>query len=322
MNKYKNTLLELYAAMYRIRYVEEEIAKRYPEGKMRCPTHLSTGQEAVPAALSLIFRNEDFAVSTHRAHAHYLAKGGDLKKMLAEIYGKKTGCSKGRGGSMHLIDLSKNFMGSSAIVANSIPIGVGLALSALIKKEKRVSYVFFGDGAVEEGVFYESLNFSIVKKLPVIFICENNFYSVYSSLKERQPINRKIYKMAKAIGVKSFFYKTDDVYKLFKFLKKKINIKKNISGPLFFEFETYRWREHCGPNFDNSIGYRKESEFKKWKKKDPLLKLQKKLISLNFSLEAIQKKTKLEVLKAFEFAEKSKFPNNKKDLIETNVYAK
>jgi pyruvate dehydrogenase E1 component alpha subunit len=128
--------------------------------------------------------------------------------------------------------------------------------------------------------------------------------------------------MAKAIGVKSFFYKTDDVFKLFKFLKKKINIKKNISGPLFFEFETYRWREHCGPNFDNSIGYRKESEFKKWKKKDPLLKLQKKLISLNFSLEAIQKKNKLEVLKAFEFAEKSKFPNNKKDLIETNVYAK
>lgn len=317
----KNILLKLYAEMYRIRHVEEEIARRYHEGKMRCPTHLSIGQEAVPAALSQIFRKKDFAVSTHRAHAHYLAKGGDLKKMLAEIYGKKTGCSKGRGGSMHLIDLSKNFMGSSAIVGNSIPVGVGLALSASIKKEKKISYVFFGDGAVEQGVFYESLNFAIVKKLPVIFICENNLYSVYSPLKVRQPLNRKIYKMAQAIGIKSFFFKTNDVFKLFKFLENKIIINKNNLGPLFFEFETYRWREHCGPNFDNDIGYRKKSEFQKWFKKDPLLLLKKKLISAQFSYTQIEKRIQLEVSKAFKFADASEFPNNK-DLSLKNVYAK
>ena len=140
--------------MYRIRAVEQEIAKRYHEGKMRCPTHLSVGQEAVPAAFSEIVLKNDFAVSSHRGHAHYLAKGGNLKAMIAEIYGKKTGCSKGKGGSMHLNDLSVNFMGTSAIVGNSIPIGVGLALAAKIKKTKQISFIFHGDAAVEEGVFF------------------------------------------------------------------------------------------------------------------------------------------------------------------------
>ena len=129
--------------MYRIRSVEEEISKRYSEGKMRCPTHLSIGQEAVPSAFSQIVKKNDFAVSSHRGHAHYLAKGGNLKSMLAEIYGKKTGCSGGKGGSMHLIDLAVNFMGTSAIVGNSIPVGVGLGMSAKIKNTKQVSFIFF-----------------------------------------------------------------------------------------------------------------------------------------------------------------------------------
>lgn len=155
--------------MYRTRSIEEEIAKRYHEGRMRCPTHLSVGQEAVPAAFSQLVQKKDFAVSSHRGHAHYLAKGGNLKSMIAEIYGKKTGCSKGKGGSMHLIDLSVNFMGTSAIVGNSIPIGVGLGLSAKIKKTKQISFIFFGDGAIEEGVFYESINFATVKKTSCYF---------------------------------------------------------------------------------------------------------------------------------------------------------
>ena len=133
---------------------------------MRCPTHLSIGQEAVSAAFSEVVNKKDFAVSSHRAHVHYLAKGGNLKKMIAEIYGKKTGCSKGKGGSMHLIDLDVNFMGSSAIVGNSIPIGTGLALSAKINNTNQKSFIFFGDGATEQGVFYESINFAAVKNLP------------------------------------------------------------------------------------------------------------------------------------------------------------
>ena len=199
-----NILKKLYKFTYKARIVEEEIANRYKDGKMRCPTHLSIGQEAVSAALSLIIRKKDFSVSSHRAHLHYLANGGSLKRMIAEIYGKKSGCSKGKGGSMHLIDLSRNFMGSSAIVGNSIPVGVGLALSSIIKKQSSLTYVFFGDGATEEGVFFESINFALVKKLPVIFICENNLYSVYSPLKDRQTKNRRIYKMVQGMGLKRY----------------------------------------------------------------------------------------------------------------------
>jgi len=169
---------ELLFQMKRIRRVEEQIAARYPEGRMRCPTHLSTGQEAVAAAVGKALRRDDLAVSGHRAHAHYLGKGGDLKAMIAEIYGKVGGCSRGRGGSMHLIDVSVGFEGSTAIVANSIPVGVGMALAAKLKKSGQVSCVFFGDGAVEEGVFYDSVNFAVVKQLPVLFLCENNLYSV------------------------------------------------------------------------------------------------------------------------------------------------
>src|SRR3990172_8211928 len=153
--------------MKRIRRVEEEIAARYAEWKMRCPTHLSIGQEAVAAAVGSVLQRDDFAVSGHRAHAHYLGKGGNLRAMIAELYGKATGCSRGRGGSMHLIDLAVGFEGSTAIVSNSIPVGVGLALAAKLKETGQISCVFFGDGAVEEGVFYESVNFAAVKKLPV-----------------------------------------------------------------------------------------------------------------------------------------------------------
>ncbi|MDC3401339.1 thiamine pyrophosphate-dependent dehydrogenase E1 component subunit alpha [Candidatus Pelagibacter ubique] len=305
----KKIITELFKEVFRTRTVEEEIAKRYKDGHMRCPTHLSIGQEAVPAALSLIMRKNDFAVSSHRAHAHYLAKGGSLKRMIAEIYGKETGCSKGKGGSMHLIDLKSNFMGSTAIVGNTIPIGVGLGLSSIIKKKNQFSFIFFGDGAVEEGVFYESVNFAVVKKLPVVFICENNFYSVYSPLKVRQPKNRKIYKMVKAMGIKSFYNESDDPYAIYEYIKKKINFKDLNSGPYFFEFKNYRWREHCGPNFDNDIGYRQKNEFKKWIKKDSLLKIRKKLNFLSSKkVNMIEKKIKIEVIKAFEYAEKSKFP--------------
>ena len=297
--------------MYRIRSVEEEIAKRYHNGKMRCPTHLSIGQEAVPAAFSLLASKKDFAVSSHRGHAHYLGKGGNLKSMIAEIYGKETGCSKGKGGSMHLIDLSVNFMGTSAIVGNSIPIGVGLGLSAKIKNTKQISFIFLGDGAVEEGVFYESINFATVKKLPVIFICENNLYSVYSPLSVRQPKNRSISKMVNAIGPKALSCDGNDVLKVYNTIEKAISNTKKGKGPFFLEFFTYRWLEHCGPNYDNDIGYRTEDEFEKWKKKEPIHRLRKKIRKqLSPNLVSIENQIKKEIISAFSFAEKSQFPKN------------
>ena len=171
----KRIKIQLFEMMLKIRLVEEEIVKRYSSSQMRCPTHLSIGQEAVPAALGLNVTNKDYAISTHRGHGHYIGKGGNIRSMIAEIYGKSTGCSKGRGGSMHLIDRKVGFMGTSAIVGNSIPVGVGFGLSSKIKKTNQISCVFFGDGATEEGAYYESLNFAVLKKLPVLFICENNF---------------------------------------------------------------------------------------------------------------------------------------------------
>ena len=306
----KNKLpIKLYKEMYRIRSTEETIAQKYHEGQMRCPTHLSVGQEAVPAAFSQLVKKDDFTVSSHRGHAHYLAKGGNLKSMIAEIYGKKTGCSKGKGGSMHLIDLSVNFMGTSAIVGNSIPIGVGLGLSAKIKNTKQISFAFFGDGAIEEGVFYESINFATVKKLPVIFICENNFYSVYSPLDVRQPKGRSISKMVSAIGPKVLSCDGNDVFQVYKTINKAIQKTRNGEGPFFLEFFTYRWLEHCGPNYDNSLGYRKKKDFDNWKKKDPIIKLRKK-ISKKFypTLKNIEQEVDKEIINAFNFAEKSPFP--------------
>ena len=304
--------INLLKVMMRIRAVEEKIAAEYNQQKMRCPTHLSIGQEAVPSAISSCINKNDFAVSTHRGHAHYLAKGGDLKAMIAEIYGKETGCSKGKGGSMHLIDTKVGFMGTSAIVGNSIPVGVGLALSSKLKKSDQICVVYLGDGAVEEGVFYESLNFAILKDLRVLFVCENNLYSVYSSLDVRQPKNRKIASMVKAIGVNSEQGDGNNLEECVNISTHAIKTIRREAGPFFLEFATYRHREHCGPNFDNNIGYRTEEEFETWKSKDPIKEYQNRLLKLGIcchkDLQDFAEVIENEIELAFEFAEKSNFP--------------
>lgn len=315
----KNFLVEkLYREALRIRNVELEISRRYSSNQIRCPVHLSVGQEGIAAACALVMKKLDFAVSTHRGHAHYLAKGGDLKKMIAEIYGKVTGCSKGIGGSMHLMDLNVNFMGSSAIVGNSIPVGVGLGLSAKLKKKKQISYVFFGEGATEQGVFYESINFAIIKKLPVIFICENNLYSVYSDLKYRQPKTRKIYQLVKSFGIQTYKCDGNNVLDSYNTLVKARKFLLKKEQPVFIEFSTYRWLEHCGPNYDNDLKYRSKKEFNFWKKKDPIKKL-KRYLKKNFSHEKAEKTINNEINNAFKFALRSKFPSK---ISEADVYAK
>lgn len=309
-----NTLLalKLYSYMYRIRAVEEEIANRYPQGKMRCPVHLSVGQEAIPAVFTDCIQTTDFAISTHRGHAHYLAKGGNLNAMIAEIYGKSTGCAKGKGGSMHLIDLAVNFMGTSAIVGNSIPVGVGLALSAQLKSTDQISCIFLGDGAIEEGVFYESVNFAAVRKLPVLFICENNTYSVYSPLSVRQPNGRSIANMVEAMGISVATGEGSNLLSCHKIMTDSVNAVRAGKGPYFLEFATYRWREHCGPNFDNDIGYRTQEEFLAWKERDPLVYLEKLWNQSTPEVQQVVSEIKLAVNRelelAFEAAESAPFP--------------
>ena len=284
------------------------------------------GQEAVPAALSVCLNEQDYAVSTHRGHAHYLAKKGNLDKMIAEIYGKKSGCSGGKGGSMHLIDKEVGFMGTSAIVGNSIPVGVGLGLAQKLNNNQNISCIFLGDGAVEEGVFYESLNFAALKNLPVLFICENNFYSVYSPLSVRQPKNRKIYSLAKSLGAKTFFCDGNDAIQSYKVLTEVIGQMKNEScATWFLEFQTYRWREHCGYQYDNDLGYRTNEEFQTWKKKDPILLFENSVQEIfpEFDKEYVSKVEKnlsLEINNAFEKAKYDPFPEEFEKY--KNVYAK
>lgn len=298
--------------MKRIRFVEEEIARHYPENKMRCPTHLSVGQEAVAAAVGLALRRSDLAVSGHRAHAHYLGKGGSLPAMLAEIYGKATGCARGKGGSMHLIDEAAGFMGSTAIVAGTVPVGVGLGYGIKLKRTEQVSCVFLGDAVVEAGVFFESVNFAVLKKLPVLFVCENNLYSVYSPLSVRQPEGRRIHEMVRGLGIPAEHGDGNDARAVYRMACEALEAIRAGGGPRFLEFSTYRWREHCGPFYDNDIGYRTESEFLEWKAREPIGRLQAELVAGGVSAEVILQMDAdiaREVGEAFDFADSSPFPD-------------
>jgi pyruvate dehydrogenase E1 component alpha subunit len=308
-----NLLRKMFYTMLRIRLTEETIACRYSEWKMRCPTHLCTGQEAVPAAAGIVLRENDLILSSHRAHGHYLAKGGDLNKMIAEIYGKATGCTAGKGGSMHLIDRKAGFMGSTSIVGGTIPVAVGLGLSIKLNGTDRVSCVFFGDGAIEEGVFYESINFAALKELPVLFVCENNLYSVYSPLRVRQPESRDICRMVDAMGVLAEYGDGNNAVEVYNKMDRAVKDIRQGSGPRFFQFATYRWREHCGPNFDNDLGYRTEEEYLAWKKRDPLKLLASQALDEAIlsrdDIEEMEVSIQEEVDQAFDFAEKSPFPD-------------
>ncbi len=270
-------ILDAYAAILRIRMVEERIAAVYGEQEMRCPVHLSIGQEAVAVGTCRALRPDDYAVSAHRSHAHYLAKGGDLDAMIAELYGKDAGCCHGKGGSMHLIDVKAGFMGAVPIVGSTIPIGVGLGFASALKKEARVTAVFFGEGSTEEGVFSEAVNFAVLKKLPVVFVCENNLFSVYSPLSVRQPPGRQVFEHAASYGLPSFQADGNDVQGVEALVAQAAARARAGEGPTFLEFMTYRWREHCGPNYDDHLGYRDEAEFASWKARDPVAVLQARL---------------------------------------------
>ncbi|MBR9791077.1 MAG: thiamine pyrophosphate-dependent dehydrogenase E1 component subunit alpha [Gammaproteobacteria bacterium] len=307
-----NALLEHYRNTLRIRRVEEAIAARYSEQQMRCPTHLSIGQEAAAVGVSACLTVSDKAYSSHRAHAHYLAKGGSLNALIAELYGKQTGCTGGRGGSMHLTDLSAGFVASTAIVGNSIPLAVGNALHQQVQKLDEISVSYFGDGATEEGAFYESANFAAVRKLPVLFVCENNRYSVYSPLSVRQPQSRSIVTLAKAIGLNTAEVDGNDVEQVAAATAELVNGIRNGRGPALIECHTYRHREHCGPNFDDDLGYRPEDDVVHWLARDPVTLLQQKLLDLGVSaqqLETLDETIRSEIASAFEFAQAADFPN-------------
>jgi len=298
--------------MRRIRSVEEHIAARYTEQEMRCPTHLSSGQEAVSAAIGTILRTTDLAVSGHRAHAHYLAKGGDLNAMIAEIYGRVTGCARGKGGSMHLIDEAVGFMGSTAIVGGTVPVGVGLAYSLMLKGSDDIVCIFLGDAVVETGVFFESLSFAALKKLPVLFVCENNFYSVYSPLSVRQSNVKRIHEKVAGFGVYTDEGDGNDAMSIHQTMSKAVAHIRSGNGPAFLEFETFRWREHCGPNYDDDLGYRPDQFIEEWNGREPIANYERQAITSGLftetDIDLMQSDIDGEIASAFEFARASDFP--------------
>jgi pyruvate dehydrogenase E1 component alpha subunit len=267
---------------------------------MRCPVHLSIGQEAVAVGTCAALTASDEALSGHRSHAHYLAKGGSLPRMIAEMMGKAEGCASGLGGSMHLIDRSCGFRGAVPIVGSTIPIAVGLAFQHKLDRDGRVVAVFFGEGATEEGVFHESLNFAVLKKLPVLFVCENNLYSVYSPLHVRQPHNRSLLELGRAHGAEAASADGNDVEAVFESVSAGVARARVGEGPTLFEFPTYRWREHCGPNFDNRLGYRTEEEYLAWKSRCPLALCQARHPELD--IETRQREIEAEIDAAFTWA--------------------
>lgn len=317
------TLRQLYHEMLRIRLVEDKIAELYPEQEMRCPVHLCIGQEAIAAGVCAGLSRDDYVLSGHRSHGHYLAKGGDLKAMMAELYGKATGCSRGKGGSMHLVDLSVGFLGATPIVGSTIPIAVGAAFGSVMQGEQRVTVAFFGDAAVEEGVFHESLNFAVLKGLPVVFVCENNLYSVYSRISVRQPEGREIFRLVQAHGVDSYQGDGNDVMEVYRLAGRAVQRAREGRGPAFLEFKTYRWREHCGPYYDDHLGYRPDGELENWEQRCPIERFKVRLLKdgvlCNQDVEEMRCEIEAEIEEAVVFARESPFPEDQ--LLLEHVYA-
>lgn len=299
-------LLRFYFEMTRIRNCELKISELYHEQKMRCPIHLCVGQEAVPVGISEHLKVTDKVFSNHRSHGHYLAKGGDMNAMIAEFYGRATGCANGKGGSQHLIDLNCSFMGSAPILASTISVAVGSAWAAKLNHSSDITVCYFGDGATEEGVFYESLNFAKLKNLNVLFVCENNLYSVHTKAEDRRPKQTSILDQVSSFGISSIKCDGNDVVKISEITKDIVKEMRINPNPHFIEANTYRWLEHCGPNNDATIGYRTQEEIDFWKKMDPLDKLKKVLHQ--GELQTIEEAVNVEIEQAFKFADESPFP--------------
>lgn len=300
-------LTRFYRSLYRIRRVEEEIVRIYPSDKIKSPVHLSIGQESVAVGLCEALEARDVLFGTYRGHALYLAKGGDLKAMMAELYGKQDGCARGKAGSMHLVDTAANMMGTSAIVATTIPQAVGYALAMRMQGRDSVVAVVFGDGAVEEGVFHESMNFAALKRLPLLFVCENNFYAIYSRITDRQP-TPDLCARAESYGMPASLIEgspTDEVYEK---ARAAVAAIRAGGGPQFLECTTYRWRDHVGPGEDRYLDYRPDRELDDWIARDEVARLGALLEPAE--RQSLESTIEEEIAAAISFAEASPFPGD------------
>lgn len=304
----KEKLAEMLFKMYKIRLFEGTIKNLYFQDLITGPLHLYIGEEAVAVGACSALRKNDYVVSSHRGHGHCIAKGGNLKKMMAELLGKETGYCKGRGGSMHLADQEIGLLASSGIVGGGIPIAVGASFSSQYRESGQVTLSFFGDGATNQGSFHESLNLAALWKLPVVFVCENNLYAITVSVSRSLPI-RNIADRAVSYGMPGATVDGMDILAVYEVVKKAVKVAREGKGPSLIECKTYRFEGHW---VGDPIVYRTEDEVKDWKRKDPIAKFEKILQEKKgFSqdeLRDVKGQAQQQIEEAVEFAKENPFP--------------
>jgi TPP-dependent pyruvate/acetoin dehydrogenase alpha subunit len=296
----------LYSQLRYVRRVEEEIARIYPSDKIKSPVHLSIGQEAASVGVCDVLRADDIVSGSYRGHATYLAKGGDLNAMMAELYGKATGCASGKGGSMHLVDIAHYILGASAVVGTTISVTAGYALALKREGKGRLAVSFFGDGATEEGAFYECLNFAVLHALPLLFVCENNFFAIHSPQSRRWGAP-ELLRRVEGFGMPVAQETQSDVLRIRELAADLVErCRQPGSGPAFLEIQCYRWKEHVGPGDDYDAGYRSRADLAPWVDSDPIARLGAQLDSP--LRERIDAQIEARIAAAVAFAESSPVP--------------
>jgi TPP-dependent pyruvate/acetoin dehydrogenase alpha subunit len=313
----KDFLLSLYQMMIRIRFCEESFVPPILDGTIKCPVHLYSGQEAIAVGVSANLTHSDKVFGNHRSHGHFLAKGGPVSQLVAEVFCKESGCSRGRGGSMHLVDPSIGFLGAAPIVAGTVSLALGAALGNKIKGNDSIAVTYFGDGATGEGVLYEAMNFASIYKLPLLFVCENNYYATHMPLREIRS-RESIYEVALPFDIKAERGDGNDILEVYEMAKKAVFHCRGGKGPFFLEFETYRLRGHVGPD-DNVQGHHTDirplGEVEAWRKKDPISRFRQYLLETKkvsrVALDRVDKEIEAEIAEAHELAINSQNPDVK-----------
>ncbi len=319
----KGSMIEIYENMNRMRMFETKAAELFQQGLVTGSMHLYVGEEAIAATVGALLRKDDFITSTHRGHGHCIAKGAKTDRMMAELLGRTTGYCRGKGGSMHIADFDIGILGANGMVAGGTSIAVGSGITnKIMKKNDCVTVCFFGEGASNEGIFHESLNLAAVWKLPVIFLCENNLYQVFTSVKESCSV-QDISVRAASYGIPGVTIDGNDVFELSDAVSKAIDRARIGEGPTLIEAKTYRWDGHYTGDGYAKGGYRSIAEIEEWKKKDPIKRLKEYLlnekIAVQEQLDEIINKLEVEIAYAVEFAISSPWPEDE-ELLEDVYY--
>lgn len=313
--------LQMYESMVKIRMFEEKIIDIYASGAMPGLAHLYIGEEAVAVGVCSALDEGDYITSTHRGHGHCIAKGAKIDRMMAELLGKVTGYCQGKGGSMHIADFDKGILGANGVVGGGIPIATGAGLAIKQRKSTQTVACFFGDAATNQGVFHESLNMAGLWKLPVIYVCENNFYGISVSQRRHQPIE-DITIRAAGYGMPGVTVDGNDVLAVYQAAKEAVNRARRGEGPTLLVCKTYRWRGHHEGDPNRGTRYRPVAEIEEWMDRCPIKRWEEYLVARGVvpdTLEAIKKKVYDELEEAVKFAESSPYPNM--DVTLSDVYA-